>query len=141
MSALLWCELMNWLGRRLAVYILVPVMSRSLRVIIMSAQRPPLSQSLLRLASWELLQTCFQALQPPTPSWAHGRAGFYYHYPCSNLRLTPWGWKATEECQSRSPTRVGTCPPAHHSIHINPFTGQGHLILCTRYFGKEASVA
>lgn len=76
MSALLWCELMNWLGRRPAVYILVPVMSRSLRVIIMSAQRPPLSHSLLRLAPWESLQTCSQALQPPTPSWTHGWAGF-----------------------------------------------------------------
>lgn len=63
MSAPLWCELMNWLGQRPSVYIFISVMSRSLRVI-MSAQRPPLSQSVLRLVPWESLHTCFQALQP-----------------------------------------------------------------------------
>lgn len=75
MSALLWCELMNWLDRRPAVCILVPPMSRSLRVI-MSARRPPLSQSLLGLAPWESLHTCSQALQPlphpgPWVCWLH----------------------------------------------------------------------
>lgn len=86
MSAPIWCELMNWLGQRPAVYILILVMSRSLRVI-MSAQRPPLSQSLLRLVLWESLHTCSQALQPPTPSWAHGYAGLTIttHVPISDL--------------------------------------------------------
>lgn len=68
MSALLWCELMNWLGQRPAVYILVPVMSRSLR-IIMSARRPPLSQSLLRLASMGVTPDLFPGVATPTPSW------------------------------------------------------------------------
>lgn len=136
-SALLWCELMNWLGRRPVVYILVPVMSRSLRVI-MSAQRPPLSQNLLRLAPWESLHTFSQALQPPTPGILGPRVCWlYYWYPCSNLRLTPQGWKVAEECQSRSPTHVGKHPPAHQSIHINPFTGQGHLIPCTMNFRRR----
>lgn len=86
MSALLWYELMNWLGQRPTVHILDLVMSGSLRVI-MPAQRPPLSQGLLRLAPWVSRHTFpgIAALYPILGPWA---CWFYYHCPCSNLRLT-----------------------------------------------------
>lgn len=102
----------------------------------MPAQRLPLSQSLPRLAPWVALYV-FPDIMVSYPILGPRLCWFRHHCPCSNLRLTPRGWKLAEEFQSRSPTRVGTCPSACQSIHVNPFIVRVHLILCTRHFWER----